>query len=261
MNKNIEKEEKIQTLYLSNEQAQLIAVNFWGGVKKYGFNKIIEKGAYLACSNLQYRTKSIVKKIRQLHVTELSNFTQYPKSDYLLSSLQNLKKNMANVQLENFIENRSKELHVSNFKNNMHVEQTRNLRNCIVDDLDDISGIDFNSSLTEKPNNEKFINSFNCTDQSKLGMNMSSIISENTLNANQSTSLIEMKINKLKSYGEPPPFAPIVMKNSPSVNKKFISPSQFKKRLDQSIIENENDKSNQKIINEEPDFSPPLSLE
>ncbi|XP_077284063.1 BRCA2, DNA repair associated [Arctopsyche grandis] len=234
----------MQTVYLANERTTLIAVNFWGGVDKFGFGKILEKGAYLACSNLQHRSRSVMKRIRQLYVTELSNITRCPKQRYLQTALISLENNMKRVDVERHLSKCDEQLSCITTMLKENVRRTCEEYN--------LSGLDFDSTFIDRPLNRNNANS-------SMKGNLSSVLGENTVNFNASSPRVESRLKKLRAYGDPPPLSPIVLNTSRCVKKDFVPPLCINNSKEMVTSRKIVRKLNEDF--KDMDCSPPLSLE
>lgn len=237
----------MQTVYLANERTTLIAINFWGGVDKYGFGKIIEKGAYLACSNLQHRSRSVMKRIRQLYVTELSNLTRCPKQRYLQTSLISLENSMKRVDVERHLSKCEEQLFCITTMLKENVRKTCEEYN--------LSGLDFDSTFIDRTIDKNNANS-------SMKGNLSCVLGENTIDFNASSPRVESKLKKLRAYGDPPPLSPIALNTSRRVKKDFVPPLCINDSKE-AVTSTNHSKSVRKSNKDSKDMdcSPPLSLE
>lgn len=160
----------VQTVYLTDQDMNFVAINFWGGIHKFGFEKCIEIGKILACCNLKYRTASR-KIIRNLYASEFSTFTQCPKKAYMHEFLKEFVHSMKLNNLKEFTEKcRSFLNDMNNSSSISNVSRLRNVSSAsksgIIFDRSNnsanglskmslnensLSGLDFDSTFAENP--------------------------------------------------------------------------------------------------------------
>ncbi|XP_033116195.1 breast cancer type 2 susceptibility protein homolog isoform X2 [Anneissia japonica] len=79
-----------QTVYLSDSDVNVFALKFWGGMKAYFVEEIMEPGSFICVSNLQWRGHDKRSKIACGYVNEMTIITQNPKMKHLKTALQHL---------------------------------------------------------------------------------------------------------------------------------------------------------------------------
>ncbi|CAG4978394.1 unnamed protein product [Colias eurytheme] len=217
-NKDFENSKQLyQNIYLADENKNLICINFWGGIKKFGFENILDTGQVIACVNLQKRSGNTMKNIPQYRATEFSYFTKTPKYDCLRKLCMELIKVFSGLDRRKFCLDC-----VAIKKNNANTNHR----------LPDISPYRLNNSDYNIAKNKNCIDSPIARDAI---LNLSSSDFESTFKQTDTHEMspsellrkkkINEKISKLKYYGEPPPLSPMNIINlSKNVTNAFKSP-------------------------------------
>ncbi|XP_045508574.1 breast cancer type 2 susceptibility protein homolog [Colias croceus] len=217
-NKDFENSKQLyQNIYLADENKNLICINFWGGIKKFGFENILDTGQVIACVNLQKRSGNTMRNIPQYRATEFSYFTKTPKYDCLRKLCMELIKVFSGLDRRKFC------LDCVAIKNNNANTNHR---------LPDVSPYRLNNSDYNIAKNKNFIDSPIARDAI---LNLSSSDFESTFKQTDTHKMspskllrkkkINEKISKLKYYGEPPPLSPMNIINlSKNVTNAFKSP-------------------------------------
>ncbi|XP_060808938.1 breast cancer type 2 susceptibility protein homolog [Amyelois transitella] len=207
---------QFQNVYLTDEYKNIICVNFWGGIKKFGFENVLDTGQVVACVNLQKRVGNTRKNIPQYRATEYTYFTKTPKSvaaRKIVEDLWKVLKNKSFVQECLVVKNRLFKCNFSNenispyrfqnhdlSKNKVYIESPLARSNKITDEFN-LSGLDFESTFRQ-------------TEPQELSPK-----------ALLRKKRVYEKISKLKMYGEPPPLSPInIINKSKNATKSFKSP-------------------------------------
>ncbi|XP_061381540.1 breast cancer type 2 susceptibility protein homolog isoform X2 [Danaus plexippus] len=182
-----------QNIYISGINKDIISINFWGGIKKFGYENILNVGNVVACVNIQKRAGN-TKSIPQYRATELSYFTKTPKYDSLKTYLTDFLKKYNKMDGVKFVRD------CVALKNNYS-----NINN-------DVSPLRHCSELNLS-RNKMFLDS-PLTRNSNLNITGSALepgSSEETMLRKKKES--ERRIDKLKKYGEPPPLNQIHIRN------------------------------------------------
>ncbi|CAH2236933.1 jg23382 [Pararge aegeria aegeria] len=207
-----------QNLYLTDEDKNIICVNFWGGIKKFGFQNILVVGQIVTCVNLQKRAGNTRKNIPQYRATELSYFTKISKIDSVRKIADDLTAKFCTLDKRKFIDD------CVLLKNNYHNIKCGNTEN--------VSPYRLNTSDYNVYKNKVFIESplVHSTDLNLSGLDFESTFKQTeTQDLSPQTLLrkrkVSEKIAKLKMYGEPPPLSTIHITNkSSNTVKAFKSP-------------------------------------
>lgn len=212
--------QSFQNVYLTDIDKNMICVNFWGGLKKFGFQNVLDTGQVVACVNLQKRAGNTRKTIPQFRVTELSYFTQTPKSDSARKMLLELNKKLIGIDRRKFcqecvvlknnysvVKQNNENVSPYRFMNNSEINISKNkvfidsplARNNKIDDNFNLTGLDFESTFKQD-----------------------SELSEEALKRKRK---VNEKIARLKMYGEPPPLSPLhIINRSKHVTTSYKSP-------------------------------------
>ncbi|KAJ0182997.1 hypothetical protein K1T71_000973 [Dendrolimus kikuchii] len=267
------KKHAFQNVYLTDENKNVVSVNFWGGLKKSGYENMFEIGQIVCGINLHKRLGNSRKTIPSYRVTEFSYFTKTPKYKNLKLILDNLYEKMTGVDIKNLraeclsLKNKftSKVYNNENMSpfrsscNNITVNRNIIAQNSPIfnhksDDFD-LSGLDFDSTFKHSEQQD---------------------ISPKLL---QRKRQINEKIAKLKMYGDPPPLNQIYIINqsknaSNNYKTPFFSENNVCDRSNVDKFYNKNNSTTTEILrdqsnvseivdpfSEEFDESPPLSLD
>ncbi|XP_053621865.1 uncharacterized protein PF3D7_1120600 [Plodia interpunctella] len=206
--------DQFQNVYLTDEEKNIVCVNFWGGIKKFGFENVLDTGQIVACVNLQKRAGNTRKNIPQYRATEFTYFTKTPKSVDARKLIDELSKKV--LKNEDFIDNclvvkNNLLKNVSNekispyrfhnhdlTKNKVYIESPLAR---IKNDEFSLSGLDFESTFKQTEPQE---------------LSPKSLLRKKRINE---------RISKLEMYGEPPPLSPInIINKSKNATKSFKSP-------------------------------------
>ncbi|XP_047513316.1 breast cancer type 2 susceptibility protein-like [Pieris napi] len=205
-----------QNAFLADENKNIICVNFWGGIKKFGFEHILDTGQIVACINLQKRSGNTIKSIPQYRATEFSYFTKTSKYKCIREVSIELIKNFSGLDKRKFQDD------CVVFKNNFASVKHGN----------DVSPYRMNNSDYNISKNRIFIDSPIAKD---ANFNLSGIDFESTFKQRDTQDMapqellrkekVNAKIAKLKMYGEPPPLSTInIINGSKNAANAFKSP-------------------------------------
>nr|XP_034827758.1 breast cancer type 2 susceptibility protein homolog [Maniola hyperantus] len=215
------KNQPFQNVYLTDENKNIICVNFWGGIKKFGFQNLLDTGQIVTCVNLQKRAGNTRKNIPQYRATEFTYFTKTPKNDSVRKLVDDLTAKFSSLDKRKFIDD------CVAFKNNYHIVKGGNTEN--------VSPYRLNTSDYNVYKNKVFIDSplaYKCTD---VNFNLTGLDFESTFKQTDTQDIspqmllkkrkVKEKIAKLEMYGEAPPLNPIHLINkSSNAIKAFRSP-------------------------------------
>ncbi|XP_048487902.1 breast cancer type 2 susceptibility protein homolog [Plutella xylostella] len=216
------KNQHFQNVYLADTDKNMICVNFWGGVKKFGFENVLDTGQIIAGINLQNRLGNTKKNIPQYRATEFSYFTKTPKYNDARMMIDELTKKMNGIDRRKFcgdcielknnfsvIKNQNNTENVSPYrfnndhnltKNKVFIDSPLAQKPKDVSDLD-LTGLDFESSFKQR----------DTQDMSPEELKRKKIVKD--------------KIARLKMYGEPPPLSHMhIIHKSANATKAFKSP-------------------------------------
>ncbi|XP_035456342.2 breast cancer type 2 susceptibility protein homolog [Spodoptera frugiperda] len=208
-----------QNIYLSDAYKNIICINFWGGLKKFGYENVLDTGQIIYCGNLQKRAGNTRKSIPQYRVTEFTYFTKTPKNECARNLIHDLSKKFCSLDRRKFCED------CVVLKNNFAIVKSNN---------ENISPYRFNNSDHNFSKNKMFIDSplarpvkddFNLT-----GLDFESTFRQtDTQNLSEEVLLRKKKVNekiaRLKMYGEPPPLSTIhIINRSKNASNSYKSP-------------------------------------
>ncbi|KAI5637034.1 BRCA2, oligonucleotide/oligosaccharide-binding, domain 3 domain-containing protein [Phthorimaea operculella] len=220
-----EKKHQFQNVYLTDLDKNMISVNFWGGLKKFGFENVLDTGQIVACTNLQKRAGNSRKNIPQYRVTEFSYFTKTPKSESARNIFEELSQKLLKIDKKKFCEE------CVNVKTNYSIKQQTS---------ENVTPYRFPNFDMNSSKNILFIDSPLNSNKKDENLNLSgldfeSTFKQDTQDLSPKTLLrkrqVKEKIAKLKRYGEPPPLSPIQI-----INKSKHAASAFKSPFSKSDI-------------------------
>lgn len=185
-----------QNVYLSDFERNIVSINFWGGLEKFGYDNLLDTGQVVACVNVQRRAGSTARSIPQYRATEISYFTKSPKIADLKKLVVELNEKFKSCNIQRFCED------CVDVIENKKRKSTRN-ENVTPYKTSDVNLTKTTSVSTPLTvNKNDFKNLTNESDRESP--------SPKTLLRRQQ---IKAKIEKLKRYGEPPPLNPITIVN------------------------------------------------
>lgn len=227
-----------QNVYLADAGKNIICVNFWGGLKKFGYHNVLDTGQIVYGANLQKRAGNTRKSIPQYRVTEFSYFTKMPKNVNARVLVEDLSKKFLSLDQRKFCED------CVVLKNNYAVIKLNN---------ENISPYRFNNTDFNMSKNKMFIDS-PLARPSKIddNFNLTGLDFESTFKQTDTQNLSEEvlqrkknvndKIARLKMYGEPPPLSTIhIINRSKNASSSYKSP--INSNTNNSKIVSENSKS------------------
>lgn len=206
---------------MADAYKNIICINFWGGLKKFGYENVLDTGQIVYGANLQKRAGNTRKSIPQYRVTEFSYFTKTPKNENAGILVTDLNKKFQSLDRRKFCED------CVVLKNNYSVIKLNN---------ENISPYRFNTSDFNMSKNKMFIDSplarpnkmddnFNLTGldfESTFKQTDTQNLSEEAL---QRKKKVNEKIARLKMYGEPPPLSSIhIINKSKNASNSYKSP-------------------------------------
>ncbi|XP_041971185.1 breast cancer type 2 susceptibility protein-like isoform X2 [Aricia agestis] len=207
------KKELFQNVFLADANQKIICINFWGGLKKFGFDSILETGQVVACINLQKRSGNTRKNIPQYRATEFTYFTKTPKIDVCRKACEDLSKQFLSLDRRKFVQD--------------CIILRNNLVNIKYGNIENISPYRFNNSDYNQSKNKIFINGDPNLNLNGLDFNSTFQQSDATLSPKALLRKKEVneRIAKLRKYGEPPPSGPIhIVNKTRDAMKPYRSP-------------------------------------
>ncbi|KAJ8706382.1 hypothetical protein PYW08_011008 [Mythimna loreyi] len=210
-----------QNVFLADVDKNIICVNFWGGLKKFGYENVLDTGQIVYGANLQKRAGNTRKSIPQYRVTEFSYFTKMPKNENARVLIDDLSKKFLSLDRRKFCED------CVVLKNNYAALKLNN---------ENVSPYRFNNSDFNMSKHKVFIDSPlarpNMIDDN---LNLTGLDFESTFKQTDTQHLSEEviqrkkkvneKIARLKMYGEPPPLSTIhIINKSRNASSSYKSP-------------------------------------
>lgn len=220
---------QFQNVYLTDADKNIICINFWGGLKKFGFENVLDTGQIVACTNLQKRAGNTRKNIPQYRAIEFSYFTKTPKNEIARKTVDDMSKIFSSIDKLKFIDN------CMNLRQNYAVTKLHCNENVSPYRM---PNIDINTSK-----NKNFLDSLLAQNNNQMddNLNLAGLDFESTFKQTETQELsprtlirkqqIKEKIAKLKMYGEPPPLSPMQI-----LNKSINAGSAFKSPFSKSEV-------------------------
>ncbi|XP_052749159.1 breast cancer type 2 susceptibility protein homolog [Galleria mellonella] len=213
-NRDFKSNNQFQNVYIADENKNIICVNFWGGIKKFGFENVLDTGQIISCVNLQRRTGNTRRGVPQYRATEFTYFTKTPKSVATRKLMEDLVNNIG--VNKDFIDDCVK------IKDNKLLSSRKNENN--------VTPYRF-----ENHDSRKYVDSPLATRMKQEDFNLTGLDFESTFKQTETQELsprtlerkkkVNEKINKLKQYGEPPPLCPLnIINKSKNAAKSYRSP-------------------------------------
>lgn len=222
-NREFESHKNFQNVYLADAAKNIISLSFWGGVKKFGFENILDTGQIVACSNLQRRAGNTRKNIPQFRVTEFTHFTKTAKNVQARDMMDDLNKKLFGLDRRKFCDD------CIAIKNNYTAIR-------LINNSENESPYRFNKSDYSFARNKMFIDTPQGVKPNKnedanlnlTGLDFESSFKQET-QLSPNTMLRKKKVNeriaKLKMYGEPPPLSHIsIINKSMNAKNSYKSP-------------------------------------
>ncbi|KAJ2943263.1 hypothetical protein O0L34_g12068 [Tuta absoluta] len=220
-----EKKHQFQNVYLTDLEKNMISVNFWGGLKKFGFENVLDTGQIVACTNLQKRAGNSRKNIPQYRVTEFSYFTKTPKSESARKIIEEMSKKLHKIDKKKFCEECVSMK--TNYSNKQHTSDNVTPYRFPNFDMNSSKNIIFIDSPLNGNKKDENLN--------LSGLDFESTFKQDTQDLSPKTLLrkrqVKEKIAKLKRYGEPPPLSPIQI-----INRTKNAASAFKSPFSKSDV-------------------------
>ncbi|XP_041055127.1 breast cancer type 2 susceptibility protein isoform X2 [Carcharodon carcharias] len=203
------------TLYLADENQNLIAVKVWAGLSQLALEDIIKPSTLVVASNLHWTSDSC-KGIPILFTGDLSSFSANPKEGHLREKYSQLKNSVQNLQ--NFIKDTEEKV--------MTMLETlttpRSSRDFGADALAPTQRksnfVPVNSTVPTSSDGESKLRTLSAAG-SRPALRSTKITSDDSL-----TNLKKKKLSFLSRIPSPVPLSPLCNSVSPAVQKGFIPP-------------------------------------
>lgn len=222
-----------QNVYLTDAEKNIICINFWGGLVKFGFQNILQVGQIIYGTNLQKRAGNTRKSIPQFRVTEFTNFTKTPKNVDGRNVIDSFEKKLSNIDKKKYCQE------CVILKNNFSSKNlTENVSPYRFHDLN----LNKNKIYIDSPLATKCEDSYNLTGldfESTFKQTDTQELSPKTL---QRKRQVKQKIAKLKMIGEPPPLSPLNI-----INKSRCAFNSYRSPLANSVASPKNIYQNSRI--------------
>ncbi|KAJ7376332.1 Breast cancer 2, early onset [Desmophyllum pertusum] len=88
----------VHTVYLSDQERNLVAVKFWGGLKAVAVEDLVKRRSFISCSNLIVRPDDRLQ-CPSLTFTELSTLTLKPREPHLRTALHSLQQSIPDLNV------------------------------------------------------------------------------------------------------------------------------------------------------------------
>lgn len=182
-----------QSVFVADTNQNLLCIKFWGGIQQYAYEDIVKERAIIVICHLDWRSHSRLNLngIPQAFVTEITTFSENPKSTERIYALNCLREEFDRIDLNTFID----ECVIKSTQNN-HTNKENSITNST-----------FNTS----------------SNQSML----SRTAPASTMPSKSAPGVLQ-RIDRLRQYGSPPPLSSTYLKtqkpNKTTANKPFQNP-------------------------------------
>lgn len=182
-----------QSVFIVDAFKNILCIKFWSSIQQYAYDDIVQVNKFLVISQLEWRSQNRFNRngVAQAFVTELTTFSESPKSEERRLALWDFKQKIDQMDLNEFIESCSEKLGDGVQANKENTS----------------ANISSNSSL-----NQTIVN--------RTGTIASPAI--------QSPSMLIQKVERLRQCGTPPAFRSSYLNRSHTPNgsrKPFKTPS------------------------------------
>lgn len=94
-----------QSVYIVDASRNVLCIQFWGSIEQCAYDDIVQASRYIVVSHLEWRRHNRYNRngITQAFVTELTTFSESPKSEQRLSALADLKEKIDRMDMNEFI--------------------------------------------------------------------------------------------------------------------------------------------------------------
>lgn len=215
-----------QNVYFTDAEMNFLCINFWGGVKKFGFENILDTGQVIAGTNLQKRAGNTRKNIPQYRATEFTYFTKTPKNATARDMTEELVKKIHGIDRRKFCQD------CVELKNKMASAKCQNNAENVTPYR--FHNTDFNLSknkiFIDSPLDQKHVQRKDSEDLNLTGLDFESTFKQRDTQDMSPEVLkrkqkVREKLAKLKMYGEPPPLSPIhIINKSKNAANGYRSP-------------------------------------
>ncbi|XP_048389337.2 breast cancer type 2 susceptibility protein isoform X2 [Stegostoma tigrinum] len=206
------------TVYLADENQDLVAVKIWGCLSQLALEDIIKPGVLVGASNLQW-TSSSYMGIPTLSTGDLSSFSANPKEGHLRKKYTELKLSVQNLQ--SFIKN-TKERVMTVLETVNAVRTSREFGSDLLNPTQRKTGFVPVSSTPLSPSNSESkpqILSASVELASRPALSSTKATSDDSL-----ANLKKKKLSFLSRIPSPVPLSPLCSSVSPAVQKGFKPP-------------------------------------
>lgn len=96
--------EKFQHVFATDDQLNLICLNFWNGAERFCCQDLLVPGQVIALSNLQWRSRSNYYAIPNGYITELTVLTRNPRGAIMIREMERLQEFLEESPYEKVME-------------------------------------------------------------------------------------------------------------------------------------------------------------
>ncbi|PFX24656.1 Breast cancer type 2 susceptibility protein-like [Stylophora pistillata] len=202
----------VQTVYLSDEWSNIVAIKFWGGLKSVAVEDVVKAGNFICCSNLTVRQDDRLQ-CPFLTFWELSNVSLKPREPHLRNALKTLQQSIQDLRL--FMSQIQEKLDIILYPNRASLPE-----NLKVDaEALHSTGKEIGPSLLSRPSSCIDVKVSHQSDDPSL-----EIPNQAAHEVNPGEKLRHSKRKLLESIPEPPPLSPLPNLIPASVRREFKKP-------------------------------------
>lgn len=180
-----------QSVFIVDAFRNILCIKFWNSIQQYAYDDIVQVNKFLVINQLEWRPQNRFNRngVTQAFVTELTTFSESPKSEERRLALSDFKQKIDQMDLNEFIESCCEKLGDGTQANKENTS----------------ANISLNSSL-----NQTIIN--------RTGTIASPAV--------KSPSMLLQRVDRLRNYGTPPPFRSSYRTQTPNGSRKpFKTPT------------------------------------
>lgn len=100
-------ETRFQSVYAVDDRKNILKIKFWNKISDYGYDDVVQEGRFIAIHNLDWRSTNARRHdgIVQVFVTEITTFSEMPKSEEMINAMNGLKDRFNEIEnLDEYLE-------------------------------------------------------------------------------------------------------------------------------------------------------------
>lgn len=95
-----------QSVFIVDAMKNILCIKFWGSINHYAYDDIVRVNKFLVINHLDWRSQNRIYRdgIAQAFVTEITTFSENPKSDERATALRNLRTEFESLNQDEYVE-------------------------------------------------------------------------------------------------------------------------------------------------------------